>query len=153
GQILSATALTKNDVGTWSLGGSLANATGANTINAGTLILAKTAAVAAITGNVAIGDGNGGQGADVLQIGTNNNGQIPSTSVVTINQSSGKLDLNENSQSIAALADATTQPAGTLGQVTLGAGTLTLIPTTAQVYSGTISGTGGLVLGTGATSS
>lgn len=72
--------LTKTGTGTLTLSGTAANTlTGTTTINAGTVILNKTAGVNAIAGDIYVGDG---RGTDILQI--NANEQIADTANVTL---------------------------------------------------------------------
>ncbi len=139
----------QNDTGTWTLTGATANTyTGATTVNSGTLILGKTASVAAMSStSLVVGDGQGGAAADVVQFATSAN-QLLATCVVSINQASGKMDLNNTNQQCGGLTDVITQATGTQGLVTLGSGTLSL-STTGGTYSGTITGTGGLTLAGG----
>jgi autotransporter-associated beta strand protein len=75
--------LTVNNGGTHTLSGTLANTyTGATTVNGGTLVLQKTASVAAVSNNLVIGDG---VGTDTVQLGANE--QIATGSTVTVNSS------------------------------------------------------------------
>ena len=129
--------LTKAGTATLTFSGSSANTySGVTTVNAGELDLNKTAGINAIAGNLTIGDGTGGSGADVVKLLTAN--QIVNSSTVTIN-STGKLDLNNNAETIDGLSGV----AGSL--VTLGSGTLTVGANNGTAnFVGVISGTGGL---------
>lgn len=76
-------SLTKTGDGTLTLSGSAANTfTGDVTVNDGTLALAKDANVAAITGDISVGDG---RGTDILQL--NNDEQIADMVNVTLSGS------------------------------------------------------------------
>jgi autotransporter-associated beta strand protein len=92
--------LVKEGLGTMGLfGGTAANTMGL-TVNAGRVVAAKSADfIAAMTGNVVVGDGVGGVDADILQI--NRMEQIDQTAsdTLTIN-SSGLLNLNGNDETI-----------------------------------------------------
>jgi autotransporter-associated beta strand protein len=129
--------LTKAGTATLTFSGSSANTySGVTTVNAGELDLNKTAGINAIAGNLTIGDGTGGSGADVVKLIAGN--QIADSSAVTIN-STGKLDLNNNAETIDGLSGV----AGSL--VTLGSGTLTVGANNSTAnFVGVISGTGGL---------
>ncbi len=141
----SGSGLVKNGSGTLTFSGTSANTyDGLTTINLGELDLNKTAGVNAIAGNITIGDGIGGAGADILKLLAAN--QIANTSDVTIN-SSGLFNLNNNSETIDGLN-------GVVGaSVTLGSGTLTIGANNeaSASFAGVISGSGALVkTGTGA---
>ena len=103
GVISGAGALTKSNSSALTLSGASANTySGATTVNGGSLILAKTAGVDAIAGNLIIGDGTG---TDIVQL-TNSN-QIADTSVITFNGSganAGILRLNNQSETLAGLS-------------------------------------------------
>ena len=73
------------------------------TVNSGTLLLAKTAGVAAVSGNLTVGDGVGGANADVVRLFAAD--QI-STSAVTVS-ASGLLDLNGFNETIGSLSGST----------------------------------------------
>jgi len=80
----------------------VANTVGA-TINEGRLIADKNSFnIAALTGNIIIGDGAGGVDADILQTGDNEQLDQGLTDTLTIN-SSGLLDLNGNDESVSHL--------------------------------------------------
>src|SRR5262249_23679455 len=67
--ISGAAPLEKIGTGTLTLSGTQANtSTGATLIDAGTLLLNKSANTQALGGDVTIGDGNGGQNADILRL-------------------------------------------------------------------------------------
>ncbi len=126
-------ALVKTGTGTLTLSGTSANTfTGDTTVNAGTLILNKTA-VTAVSGNLIVGDGTG---TDTVQLGGNN--QIANGSTVTVN-SSGVLDLNNNSDTVG-----NTTVVG--GSITTGGGALT-IGTLGMTAGSIATGTGSLTLG------
>jgi len=134
----------QNDTGNWIFDGTVANTyTGVTTLNSGLLTLAKSGAVAMNSVSLVIGDGQGGPGGDVVQCTVNN--QLLATCVVSVNQASGKFDVNGTTQVCAGLTDSLTTVTGTQGLVTLGAGTLTITHLAAQIFSGTISGTGGII--------
>lgn len=116
GAISGANGLTlaSGSSGTLTFSGSAANTySGNTTVNGGTLVLAKTSGNA-IAGGLVIGDG---AGVDTVQLGASN--QIADASAVSL-RSSGILNLNNNSETIGALAVA----GG--ASVATGAGTLTL---------------------------
>ena len=71
--------LTKNGVGVLTFTGAANTYTGVTTINAGTLILSKSASTTAIAGNVTIGDN--GTGSDVLRVAASE--QIANASVIS----------------------------------------------------------------------
>ncbi len=136
GGIVSGTGnLTNNSTGTVSLEGTSANTiSGALIVNAGTVLLNKTAGVNAFAGALTVGDGTGGSNADVVRLSASN--QIPNASAVTVN-SSGLLDLNDFSDTINLATN-------NGGAVTTGAGTLTmagdLVAKSSNGTSATISG-------------
>ena len=123
-------------------------------MNEGTLLLDKIAAstgttnanAIAVDGNLQIGDGLGGNNADVVRLLQSN--QIATTATVTVNPananaSSGLLDLDGNDQIISGLTM-------NGGNVTLNGGTLTFTtvnqlqagpyPTSATIGNGAVSG-------------
>jgi autotransporter-associated beta strand protein len=107
--------------------------TGDTTVSAGTLLLEKSGGAQAVKGDLIIGDGTGGAGADVVRLAANN--QIANTADVTV-YSSGLLDLDGYNETFRALTM-------TSGSVTTGAGTLALtggITSNAAAASATISG-------------
>ena len=127
-------ALTKDGAGTVTLGGTTANTyTNITTVNAGTLILNKTASINAIAGDLLIGDGTG---TDTVQLGANH--QIVDTAVVTI-ANGGVFNVNGKTETIGGLNSASTG-----SQVQLGAGALTVNNSTANSYAGAITGSGSL---------
>jgi autotransporter-associated beta strand protein len=91
--------ITKLGDGTMRLSGSGVNTAGA-TINAGTLVAGKSAAsVAALAGNVTVGDGLGGVDADILRLEQDQQiNQLP-TETLTVN-SSGWFDLAGRTETI-----------------------------------------------------
>ena len=127
-------SILKNGAGTTTFSGPANTYTGATTVNAGTLLLSKSAGVNAIAGNLTIGDGTGGPLADIVQLGANS--QLADSATVTIN-SSGRFDLNNNSETIGALSLSG-------GNVSTGTGTLTLggalTASAASTATSTISG-------------
>ncbi len=128
----------KNGTGSLTLEGGTANTyPGTTTINAGSVILNKTAGVNALAGPVIIGDGTG---SDTLQLNASN--QIADASPVTIN-SSGVFNLNGQIETIGALTGA----AGS--SITLGTGQLLTSTASNTTYAGVISGTAGATSGTG----
>jgi autotransporter-associated beta strand protein len=77
---------------TTTLAGTISNTrVGLTSVNSGILSLAKTANVAAVQGDLVVGDGTGGALVDVLRVA--NAGQIPDTSDVRVN-SSGLFTVN-----------------------------------------------------------
>ncbi len=131
---ITASGFTKTGTGTLTLGGNTSNVISTFSVADGTIVAAKSAGDATGTGALTIGDGTGAANSAVLRLAAAN--QINDGSAVTIN-SDGKLDLNNNNETIGSLAGS--------GAVTLGTGTLTLAANTTSTYSGAISGTGGLV--------
>lgn len=130
-----ANTLTKDGAGTVTLSGGGANTfTGDATVNAGTLILGKTAGVNAIAGDLYIGDG---AGTDTVQLTASN--QIADASVVNL-ASSGVWDLNNFSETISGL-----NSVSTASQVQLGTGTLTVNSFENSSFAGVISETGAVV--------
>ncbi len=133
--------LTKNGIGTWTLSGTAANTyTGVTTVNEGELDLSKTAGVAAIAGNLVIGDGTA---TDTIKL--INSDQIADTSDVTIN-SSGVFNLNGKNETIDAL-----NSGSSTASITLGAGVLTVGANNeaSAAFAGVISGTGGSLIKSG----
>jgi uncharacterized repeat protein (TIGR01451 family) len=115
GTVSGVGALTKTGPGTLTISGASANTfSGPTLVNGGTLVLNKTASKSAMGGSLTIGDALGGPNADVVR--WNANEQILDGTGVSIN-SSGWLDLNGYSQTIASLTM-------TGGVVTTAAGTL-----------------------------
>jgi autotransporter-associated beta strand protein len=108
--------------------------TGTTTVDAGTLLLDKSALNGAIPGPLVIGDGAGGVNADVVRLAAVN--QIANTVPITIN-SSGLYDMDGFSDAIGSLAGS--------GNVFLGNATMNLgFNDTSTTFSGVISGTGGI---------
>ncbi|MDX2036629.1 MAG: Ig-like domain repeat protein [Isosphaeraceae bacterium] len=120
--------LTKNGAGTLTFGGG-GNAntfTGTTTVDAGTLVLFKSAATDAIAGNLTVNSGT-------VRLDSQN--QIANTSAITLGEGA-TLDLNGNNDTFGALGM-------TGASVTTGAGTLTLggtVTTSASSTTSTIAG-------------
>ena len=130
------TSFTKAGTGSQTLTGTVANTyTGDTTVTGGTLILAKTAGINAVSGNLNIGDGSG---TDVVRL--TNSDQIADTSLVTFNSSTGILRLNNQSETVGGLSS--TGGAGIVENESGSAATSTLgvnVATgTTQSYSGTL---------------
>ena len=144
GQLL----LVKNGTGIQTLSGAVANTyTGLTTVNAGELDLNKTAGVTAVGGNLTIGDGAGGANADIVKLLASN--QIIDSSLVLIHGSSGSLDLNNFSETIAGFAD-TGAVAVNGSSVALGSGTLTFgADNVNRTFSGAITGVNGNLIKNG----
>jgi autotransporter-associated beta strand protein len=107
GQSAGAWGVTKDGLGTLTFDGASPNTyTGSTRVNAGTLILNKTAGQNAVAGNLDV------FGGTVRLMASN---QIADTATVTVSNPSSTLDLNGNSETIASLN-------GTGGNVTLGGG-------------------------------
>jgi fibronectin-binding autotransporter adhesin len=132
---ISNGALTKSGNGTLKFSGAATNTyTGTTTVNAGTLLLDKSGIDNAIAGDLVIGDGTGGAGADVVRYKADF--QIAGSAGNIAVNSTGLLDLNGYTDGITNL---------TLvgGAVATSAGTLTingLVVTTASASTATISG-------------
>ncbi len=144
GQLL----LIKNGTGIQVLSGTAANTyTGLTLVNSGEIDLNKTAGLNAIGGNLTIGDGAGlGANTDIVKLLASN--QIIDTSVVLINGSTGRLDLNNFSETILSFAD-TGAVIVDGSSVNLGSGTLTFGDGTATTFSGAITGVGGNLIKNG----
>jgi autotransporter-associated beta strand protein len=136
GSISGSGALLKTGLGTLIYSGALANGySGATTVNSGTLLLAKTAGVTALSGPLVIGDGAGGPDADVVRLRANS--QIQDDTVVTIN-SSGLLDADGFTEVVGPLSGTgDLQLDASIFSVGLSGGTV--------IFSGTISGSGSLI--------
>ena len=103
------------------------------TINAGTLILAKTAGINAIAGNVTIGNASGG--VDTLQLAGSD--QIANSAVLTFNgtgTSAGRFRLAGNNDTIGGITS--TGDAGIVENGVSGSSTLTVDTTAARDFSG-----------------
>jgi autotransporter-associated beta strand protein len=128
GVISSTTAATggiiKAGAGTLRFTGAANTYTGLTTVNAGTLLLSKGAGVNAIAGALTIGDGTGGDNADVVR--TTANEQL-ATAALTIN-STGFLDMTGNTETIGALTlqSNTTEGASLVATSIVSGGTITL---------------------------
>jgi autotransporter-associated beta strand protein len=135
--VLSGTGgVTKTGDGTLIFSGALNNTyAGVTTVNQGTLLLSKTTSNA-VPGALIIGDGTGGSDADVVRLGALQ--QISINSDVTVN-SSGLLDLNGSSDSIALLS-------GNGHIETGGAAAILAVghDNSSTTFGGIISGAGGL---------
>jgi autotransporter-associated beta strand protein len=117
GAISGAGSFTKNGLGTLTFDGTNANTyAGTTTVNAGTLLLGKTAGLNAIPGDLVIGDDLGGINADVVRLLASN--QIINSGDITIN-SSGLLDLDDHSEGVGPLTFRE-------GAITTGTGLLSL---------------------------
>lgn len=135
-------AFTKVGTAIQTLTGTVANTyTGDTTVNGGILVLAKTAGINAVAGNLIIGDGTGSAGNDIVWL-TNSN-QIADTSIVTLNgtgTNAGILRLNNQSETIGGLSS--TGGGGIVENESGSAATSTLAvnvaPATTQSYSGTL---------------
>ncbi len=133
--VISGTgSLTKDGSGLLQLSGASANTySGSTIVNAGTLSLAKTSGNA-ISGNVTVSDGTG---SDIVQLSAAN--QISDSSAVTIS-SSGVLDLNGFSETVASISSGSSA-----SQISLGSATLTVGDASSSTFAGTVSGSGGVV--------
>lgn len=132
GTAVIAGTFSKNGSGTTTFSGSAANQITNTFVNAGTLVLNKTAGTNAISGNLTVGDG---LGTDTVTFSASN--QINDNSAVAL-LSSGVLNLNGFSDTINSLTF-------TGGSVATGGGTLTItnsnsITTNAAGTGATISG-------------
>ena len=139
-------AVTKVLANTQTFSGTVANTyTGVTSVTGGSLILAKTAGINAIGGNLTIGDGATTAGNDIVQL-TNSN-QIADTSVVTFNgtgANAGILRLNNQSETLGGLSS--TAGAGIIENNNAAAGTSTLtvnIASGSQTFSGILRDNGG----------
>ncbi len=137
GGALSGSGALVIDGGQLTLSGSSANTRGgATTINTGALVLNKTAGVAALSGDVVVGDG---AGTDTLRLAAVN--QIADTVRVTLSAGgTPTFDLAGHAETIGSLVSANTAAAVTLGSATLATGA----DGTSTTFAGVVSGTGGL---------
>ena len=135
GVISGSGAVTKSQTGTLIYSGGSANTyTNTTTVISGKLQLSKTSVNGTILGDLTIGDGVGGAGADIVQLTADN--QIGNTSLIHLT-GSGLFDLNSNFENTGAID-------GSGGQINFGAGG------TLQAGSGNGSTTyGGTIIGTG----
>jgi autotransporter-associated beta strand protein len=137
GAISGAGGITKAAPGTLVFSGSTANSyLGTTWVDDGGLVLDKSVLNGAIAGPgpLVIGDGAGGANADMVQLADVN--QIVNTVAVVVN-SSGLYDMNGYGDAIGSLAGN--------GNVNLGAATMNVgFDNTSTVFSGVISGTGGI---------
>ena len=135
GSISGPGGVTKLDLGTLYYSGGSANTyAGVTTVNAGTLVLAKSGFNSAMTNNLVIGDGVGGVNADVVRLEVTT--QLPNTVAVTVN-SSGLFDVNGIGEAFGSLAGSGNV---TLDTATIGPGN----DDSSTTFSGVISGTGGV---------
>ena len=122
-------AFVKSGTGTLTFDGSSANTySGTTTVNAGTLVLGKNG-VNALAGTPTINNG----GTIKLAAGNQFAGD---TTFLTVN-SGGVFDMNNFNETLAIQ--------GTNGTVKLGSGTITINPTMADSFAGTIEGTGAVI--------
>ena len=141
---ISGTGTVAVTTGGLTLSGTAANTyTGVTTVNDGTLTLAKTAGLNAVAGNLTIGDGSGAASSAIVQL-TNAN-QIAYTAAVTL-LADGRLNLNNQNETVGSVASASSA-----ANIKLGSGTLTTGGSNASTtFAGTIAGTGALTkTGTG----
>nr|MCU0793206.1 autotransporter-associated beta strand repeat-containing protein [Opitutaceae bacterium] len=109
---------------------------GGTVIDAGTVVLSKSAGVTALPGAVTVGDGSG---SATLRLAAAN--QISDGARVTLAATGTPVfDLAGNAETIGSLASANTAAAVTLGSATLATGA----DNTSTTFAGVISGTGGL---------
>ncbi len=138
GAVSGTGGFTKAGTGTLTVSGASANTySGTTTVNAGTLLLGKSAGVNAVPADLMVGDDSGGAGADVARLTAAN--LIPDTSAVTV-AGSGLLDLNGNSETVLSIS-----AANSAAQIALGGATLTVGGAGSSSFAGVISGSGGIV--------
>lgn len=136
GSINNSGAIAKTGSGTLTFSGSSANSfSGGLDIDAGTVVLAKSAGTNATGGGpVNVGDGTGAAGSAVLSLGAAN--QIPDyVSQLTIN-SDGKLALNNFSESVNTIAGTGLIDLGASGHLNVG------VSSGSSVFGGSITGAG-----------
>jgi autotransporter-associated beta strand protein len=136
-------AFTKVGSGAQTFAGTAANTyTGVTTVTGGTLVLAKTAGVNAITGNLAIGDGTDN---DIVEL--TNSDQIADTSVLSFNgigANAGILRLNNQSETLVGLSSAGGAGIVENNNAAVGTSTLTVnFATGTQTFSGILRDNGG----------
>jgi autotransporter-associated beta strand protein len=125
--------VTKTGTGTLTLTGANANTfTGAVRVNDGTLVLAKSSGVAATASTaLTVGDGTGAAGSAVLRFGADN--QVSNSATLMVG-TDGRVELGDRSETIGSLAGA--------GELSIGAGQLTLGGNASTTFSGVITGNG-----------
>jgi autotransporter-associated beta strand protein len=137
GVVAGTGGLTKNGSGILTLSGGANNTySGVTTVNDGELDLNKTATKNAFAGNLTVGDSTGASSSAIVKLLAAN--QIPAVAISINND--GLFNLNNNSDTVGALAM-------TSGNVSTGTGTLTLggdVTTNADSTSAVISGNLGL---------
>lgn len=137
-----ASTFTKSGKSTLTLGGGSSNTfTGLTTVNAGTLILAKTGGAIAIPGSLTVGVGaSSSQGPATVRLMANE--QIASTATLILNGGS-TLDLNGFTQTIGTTSTL-------FGTTIMGGGKLILPDTATSVFTGVSSVASGLQIGSSA---
>jgi autotransporter-associated beta strand protein len=130
--------LRKIGTGTLRLTGTLANTyTGTTFIDEGTLALTKTAGINALSGPVIVGDGVGGNNADLLILESGS--QIPDVQPVRVN-ASGLFNLNNQNEAINTLTLQAGEVSTGAGTLFLGGNVTTLVSTTAGDTTSVING-------------